>query len=137
MKPFVEKLKKLETRLSKAKGKGEFRLFALFLRANSPGLWDLLVSAPWIDKDKEAALRFLAREIRKIASPEEILKLSRIVIIEETNEALGAITSAVSLEHGDAHVKDCNFFGLEIEDAYIITSRKKGSRTVHAHGPTA
>ena len=58
------------------------------------------------------------------ASPDDLSKLSRIAIIEQTNPALGAIQSAFHVEHGMAEVQSSNFFGLQIKHAYIITARK-------------
>lgn len=122
MKAFVEKLLQIEKRLSKEKG--PFLLFALFLRDDSPDLWDLLVSAAWIDKDKSTALRLISQRLHDIASPDEIVKLSRIVMIEKSNPALGAVQSAVHVEHGIEEIQSSNFFGLQIKHAFVITSRK-------------
>ncbi len=35
-----------------ARKKGEFTLFALLMRADAPGTWDLVVSAPWLESGK-------------------------------------------------------------------------------------
>ena len=32
--------------------KGDFTLFAFFRRADAPGTWDLVVSAPWLESGK-------------------------------------------------------------------------------------
>ena len=36
-----------------AQKKGDFSLFALFLREDAPDRWDLLVSAPWASSNKQ------------------------------------------------------------------------------------
>jgi hypothetical protein len=36
--------------------KGEFTFFGLLRRADAPGTWDLVVSAPWLGKGKLKAL---------------------------------------------------------------------------------
>jgi hypothetical protein len=47
LKAMIEKLKKAEA--ATAAERGAYALFALFLRKDAPGRWDLLVSAPWIE----------------------------------------------------------------------------------------
>lgn len=42
------KLKKAMREISEKKG--EFAFLGLFLRAEAPGLWDLVVSAPWLEQ---------------------------------------------------------------------------------------
>jgi len=122
MRNLIEKLKELEEEISKEKG--EFSLFALFLREDSEDIWDLLVSSPWIEENKTEALKYLAKKIQNKLSSDEIIKISRIVIIEENNPALSAIHGAISVEHGLVEVKDSIFFGLPIKHAYLITSKK-------------
>jgi hypothetical protein len=123
MKEFAEKLRLVEQQI--AEEKGSFLLFALFLREDAPDLWDVLVSAPWIESNKGEALRYIAPKLQSVATPEELAKLSRIVIIEKSQPALAAFQSAFHVEHGLADVRNSNFFGLPIEHAYIITSRKE------------
>jgi len=122
MKNIAEKLAKLEQDI--AKEKEPFILFALFLREDAPDLWDVLVSAHWITKNKEESIKYIAERIRQVLNPEELLKLSRIVIIEQDNPALDALQRAIRVEHGMAEIKDSNFFGLQIKHAYLITSQR-------------
>lgn len=125
MKDIAEKLMQAEQQISKEKGR--FLLFALFLREDAPDLWDLLVSADWIETNKGEALRYITGKLKGFAEPTELSKLSRIVIIEQTNPALAAIQSAFHVEHSVAEVQSSNFFGLQIKHAYIITSRRDGA----------
>lgn len=122
MKALLEKLRAVEKDVSDQKG--PFLLFALFLREDAPDRWDLLVGAPWIEEDKAAALKFLAARLKKIATPDELTVLSRIVLIDQSNPALSALQSAMRIEHGSAEIQNSNFFGLQIKHAYVITSRR-------------
>jgi len=124
MKTFINKLVGLENEVSVEKG--VFLLFAVFLREDAPDVWDILVSAPWIEADKGAALKYLAGKLSNVASPEELTKISRIVVIEQSNPALGAMQSAIQVEHGTAEIQNSNLFGLQIKHAYVITSQKPG-----------
>ena len=121
---LVKKLRSLETQL--AKQKGEFSLFALFLREEAQDKWDLVASASWFWSDEKKTLNYLAEKLRSHLTRDELLTLSRIVLIDETDPGLEAIHGALAVEHGTAEVMNCNFFGLEIRHAYIITSKRKG-----------
>ncbi len=120
MNEFLEKLRSLERDVSAQRG--EFNLFALFLREDSPNVWDLLVSAPWLDADQHEGLTFLAGQVQSRLTGQELLLLSRIVPIRWDNPGLKALTRAVGAKHGLVEVRDCKFFDLEIKRAYIITA---------------
>jgi hypothetical protein len=115
-------LKLLPLSQSIAQEKGPFELFALFLRDDAPELWDLLVSASWITDDKEGALRYLAGKLTTILTDQELVMLSRIVIIDKDNPALEALHRAVHVENSIVEVQDNEFFGMRIKHAYIINS---------------
>lgn len=122
MKEIVNKLIAIEKETSVERG--EYNLFALFLREDSSNKWDILVAATWIDNNKEDALKYLAPKIQKAFTQNELLQISRIVIIEDTNPALPSLQQAVSIEHGSAEIKDSSFFGLQIKHAFLITSKR-------------
>ena len=67
----------------------------------------------------------MADQIRSSLAPDELLTLSRIVLVEHNDPALDAIHNALKAEHGIIEVKDSSFFGLDIKHAYIITSQKE------------
>ncbi len=123
MKEIVNKLLAIEKETSAERG--EYDLFALFLREESSDKWDIVVSANWINNNKEDVLKYLARKIQKAFTQSELLLISRIVIIEDTNPALPSLQQTVSIEHGSAEIKDTNFFGLQIKHAFLITSRRR------------
>ncbi len=80
MRAIAEKMITVEQEL--ARDNGEFTLFALFLRENSPGLWDVIVSAPWLDKNKKEGMDKVVAQINAHLEKEERLRLTRIVIVE-------------------------------------------------------
>jgi hypothetical protein len=104
--------------------KGDLSLFALFLREEVEDKWDVVVSAPWLEANKKEALSYLADKIKSHLKPEELLSLSRIVLIDVGNPALDAVHRAIRVEHGTAEVVDSDFFGLHIKHAYIITLKR-------------
>jgi len=117
-----KKLALLEQEVSEEKG--EFSLFGLFLRedAQDEDKWDLLVSALWLDADKKESLAYLAKEIQKRLEPDELMSISRIVVLEKGDPILEAIHKAVKVKHGKVEVKDSNFSGVQITQACISTS---------------
>lgn len=121
MKELVNKFVELERRLSREKG--EFTLFALFLREDSLDKWDLIVAAPWIESDRKAALPYITKKIQTTFHTEELGYLSRVVLIDQSNPALEAINRGMNIRHGVANVQNSDFFGLRIKHAYIITSQ--------------
>ncbi|MCY7352642.1 MAG: hypothetical protein LH606_18620 [Cytophagaceae bacterium] len=120
MKEIVDKLVEIEKRTSAERG--AYDLFALLLREDSSDKWDIIDSSTRIIKYKCKALKYLADNIQRILTQNELLLISRIVIIEETNSALPALQQAMRVEHGTAEVKESNFFGLQIKHAFLITS---------------
>jgi hypothetical protein len=124
MKKFVDHLVKVERALEEKKG--AFNLFALFLREDAPGKWDLLIAASWVERNKPDTLKYIAQKLQKSLSKKELLKLSRIVIIDRGNPALNSFHQAFHVEHGSTEIQNSNLFGLQIKHAYLITSRRSG-----------
>ena len=123
MKEQAEKLRDIEKELSDSKG--PFELFALFLREDAPGKWDLIISADWARYDKRAAINLVVEKIREVFTDQEMLMVSRIVILDKDDAALKALHSAVQVKHGLAEISDSNFFGLAIKHAYLITTKRQ------------
>ena len=103
--------------------KGRFILFALFLREYGVGSWDFVVSAPWLKRDELASYRYFATHLQSRLEPEEMLMLARIVLIDKDNPGLEEVHDTVTVEHGLVQIWNREFFGLQMERAYIITSR--------------
>ena len=123
MNTIIEKLHDLERKISE--DKGQFSLFALFLREDAQDKWDLLAAAPWIEHNKKDSLNYLVNRLRTTLTPDELLSLSRIVFVDDGTPSLDALHKAISIEHGTAEVENSNFLGLEIKHAYIFTSKRQ------------
>ena len=120
MKEIFGKLKKLEKEISSEKG--EFELFGIFLREDSPGKYDLLVSAPWMETEQKQSLEYLAKRVSSKLNQDELLSLSRIVVLERSNPALKAILKSINVKQGNVKVQKNNFGGVQISHACISTS---------------
>lgn len=112
---------KLEADISAARG--DFALFALFLREDLPDRWDLMVSAPWASEDEKGALDYLIARIKSDLGPADLTQLSRIVFIDPKDISVQNLNRAIHVEHGAVEVRDTNFFGLPIKHAFIVTSK--------------
>ena len=122
MKDILNKFISLEEKLSQEKG--DFSLFALFLREDSEDKWDLVLSAPWLNSSDRNEYKYIASHVNELLNKDELIYLSRIVLLDKGNPVVEAVNRAISIEHGQCECKDCNFFGLQIKHAYIITSKR-------------
>ena len=121
MNEIVEKFASLEAVI--AHKRGDFSLFALFLREDAPDRWDLLVAAPWASQNRDETVEYLVNEIKSHLGPQELINLSRIVVVEPHNPEVLEFTKAFPVEHGRLEVWDSIIFGLPIHHAFIITSK--------------
>jgi hypothetical protein len=104
--------------------KGPFTLFGLFMRADGPGRWDLVVSAPWLERGKLKALSEFTALLAASMGENSLKELSRVVTLKAGDPALKAVTSAFAVEDGELRVQKSNLFGLEIEDAIILRAKR-------------
>ncbi|KPA10912.1 hypothetical protein MHK_008891 [Candidatus Magnetomorum sp. HK-1] len=116
----IKKFQNIEKYLSKAKGK--FELFALFLRENAPNKWDLLISSDWARVDKKASIDLIAKEVQKELLEEELLMLSRIIILDKNDDTLSSIQGKKQIENGLSEISGIDFLGLAIKHGYLINS---------------
>jgi hypothetical protein len=133
MKQTIEKLASLERDI--ASEKGEFSLFALFLREDGDNKWDLLASAPWLEADNRESLDYLVNQLRARLDTQELLSLSMVVLLDKDNPVLEAVHKAVKVRHGMAEVRDSISFGVPIKHAYIITSQRENAPRSRAPQP--
>ena len=122
MNEIVEKFASLEAEI--AQKRGDFSLFALFLREDAPDRWDLIVSAPWVGQNKDEAVDYLIAEIKSHLGPQDLVSLSRIVVVDSNDPPVQALANAFHVEHGRVEVRDSNLFGLQVKHAFIITSKR-------------
>lgn len=68
-------------------------------------------------------MQYFVDEIQPFLGPQNLIALSRIVVVDPNDAAVRALNRAISAEHGSVEVRDSNFFGLLVKHAYIITSK--------------
>jgi len=100
------------------------------MREEVPDRWDLIVSAPWLGGDKQAAVAYLVAQIKSRLGAQELINLTRIVVIDPENEALQNLNRVIQTEHGTVEVADSEFFRVRVKRAFIITSKRQPVATV-------
>ena len=126
MTDIAEKFASLEAVV--AKKKGDFSLFALFLREDAPDRWDLMVAATWASQNKNETVEYLVNEIKSHPDlgPQELINLSRILVVVPHDPEVQKFTKTFPVEHGRLEVRDRIIFGLPIQHAFIITAKDSG-----------
>jgi len=113
--------------------RGPFALFGLFRREQSSGKWDLVVSAPWLEKGKLIALGEFVQTLAKEIGEDAVLSFSRIVTLNHDEPPLSAILEEVGTAPLPVEKQGRDLFGLPIEYAYILranaNSVRRNSRT--------
>ncbi len=61
MMEYVRQLEKVASTIEATRG--PFTLFGLFMREDAPGRWELVASAPWLEKGKLFALGKLVEAV--------------------------------------------------------------------------
>jgi hypothetical protein len=109
--------------------KGDFTLFGLFMRADAPGTWDLVVSAPWLEEGKLKALAEFTELLAESIGEQSLKEFSRVVTLNRRDTTLNSLVSTFSVDDGEVRVKRSNLFGLEIEDGIIFRAKRAAAGT--------
>lgn len=123
--PLDRLLAKLRTLAAKlALEKGDFDIFGLFLRADAPGVWDLVAAAPWLKSSGMESLTYLADRLKAALKPQEMMMLSGIYILERGGPILYSIrTTSPGAESRLGQIDDFTFNGIRMATGHIIASR--------------
>src|SRR5205085_12588808 len=125
MRAFIDKVRSIAKEV--AAERGDFVLFALVEREGSGGRWDLVVSASWFGEDKHPALDYLVGKVRAVLSTDELLSLSRIVLLDPKEEFVRS-PLANATEEGTDQLRDVDFQGMFMLRVYLLA--------VHPDGPS-
>jgi hypothetical protein len=118
---ICDKIGALEKEISAEKG--DFYLFALFCREDAADKWDLVVSSPWLEADGKQSLNYLADKVRAKLNEEELLSLSKIVVLGVDDPVVDAVRKSVqNTRHGRVELENQDFAGVQVAHACISTS---------------
>jgi hypothetical protein len=108
-----------------ARERGEFSFFALFLPEDAYGKWDLMVAAPWIGDWNMKSLEYLSDKVTARLNLEELLTLSKIVIVPFDAADVRELIEAypVGPDQKPVELRDWIFSGVPIARGYILTAR--------------
>jgi hypothetical protein len=122
IKHLLDKLESLEKKT--ADEKGEFSLFGLFLREDAENRWDLVVAAPWLNSDSLEDLNYLASRLKTCLQDNELLSISRIVILDLNDPITQIINNNWRVVRGGSlELNHPQVFNLPFKYAYIIISQ--------------
>ena len=124
IKPIIKREKLIAVLNEITAEKGEPSLFGLFLRREAPSVWDLFIASPWIEKNRSKAMAYLADKVKAHLTLEELLSLSRIVILESHYPLLKAIFDAIPTGKEQAVFRNVDFLGLEIRRGYVLKAKR-------------
>lgn len=124
MRQLVDKLISLEKKI--AAERGEFSLFALFLREDAENKWDLVAAAPWLNADSMQDINYIANKLKAYMEDSELLSISRIVLLELNDHIVQIINKYCRVTRGGSlELNDSQLFNIALpfKYAYIIISQ--------------
>lgn len=122
---LFDKFRQAEKELSQERGR--FTLFGLFERRDLIGLWDVVMSAPWLGTDY-AARKWMVESLQWRFTRDEWLKLAGVVPLNPEGEFVTDIGLLYPVEHGLKHIPSIVLSGLEINRGVIITANPAAVR---------
>ena len=123
MQELLAKYREIEAEATRERG--EFSLFALFLREDAYGNWDLVVAAPWIGDWNMKALEYIAGKITSRLDTQELLSLSKVVLVSPNDEPVRRLIQEfpVTSDEKPVEIRDWDYNGMPIARGYILTAR--------------
>ncbi len=116
--------------------KGPFKLFALIELEEVPGQWDVVMSSKALpDRDMET-LRFVVNKIYAIVSQKEIVKVSRVIVLDVNEPFVTEIERFLSRTHNPKEIFNCEIDDLKIKHAHIIVSPVKDDAKILVNAAT-
>lgn len=100
---------------------GQFVLFVLAEREEVPGKWDLLVSATWLDTNRQG-LQKMVELLKPYLTDTDWLALASITPLAPTLGYVQWIAREYDIQHGNQEVINTFWDGLFIPRGYIITA---------------
>src|SRR3954451_3052396 len=119
---WVEGFEELERRVAQERGPVLF--FALVRRDDLIlfDSWDLIVAAPWASEDIAEAIRYLVEKIQTTMDKDTPRRIARIVIFQADDPEVQAFGQQVRKEHGRVELRNTDFLGTEVSEAYAFAS---------------
>ena len=94
------------------------------MRSDSPGTWDLVVSAPWLEDGKLKATSQLVELLSDSIGESALHEFSRIATVGTDSPAVTFILANLPVDDGELRVRSTELFGLQIDEAIIFRAKK-------------
>ncbi len=107
-----------------AANRDNFTLFALLMRADGPGTWDLVVSAPWLESGKLRATSEFVRLLAQSIGEESLQQFSRVLALNSADAPLKFILENIPVEDGEIRIENTDLLGMQIKEGIILRSMK-------------
>ena len=118
--------------------KGDFTLFALLMRADAPGTWDLVVSAPWLQSGKLKATGEFIRRLTTSIGEEALQQFSRVVSLDkDAAEVRFLVENFPTFNDEILEVQSTDLFGLQIQAATIFRAKTPKGQPIKTLQPSA
>ena len=100
---------------------GQFVLFVLAEREEAPGKWDLLVSADWLDTNRQGVQQMVDL-LKPYLTDSDWLTLASITPLAPTLEYVQWIAREYGVQHHSQEVVDAFWDNLFIPHGFVITA---------------
>lgn len=114
-------------------------LFGLFELENAPNKWDVVIAATWVSEDTlKQDLDYIAGLIREHVTSDEVVQLSRVVLLRPEDTFVQTISRAFEVPSGTIEIRNSVFNGLLIRHAYLFSvARPNATRASGGAIPTS
>lgn len=121
IKDLMEQMRQVER--AAARQWGAFNLFGLFEREDTPGRWDVIVSAPWLEAGRKGILT-ITHYVSALLRPETAVLIARIVPLPPESDFVRTLNAlAQNRDEGVVSTGPLNVGGVEIERGYLLVSQ--------------
>lgn len=116
---LVGRLQAAEKAMTSARG--HFVLFVLAERETAPGKWDLLVSAPWLETNRQG-VQLMVDALKTHLTPTDWLQLASITPLPPALDYVQWIARKYDVQHDNQEVINTFWDSLFIPHGYVITA---------------
>jgi hypothetical protein len=102
--------------------RGSLSLLGLFQREEGIGLWDVIVAAPWISRDRTADIPYLVGKIQPRLDGLGMRYISRVVPLHASVPFVQTIQEMVGEVDGLKPIAALDFEGMELRRGYVLLS---------------
>jgi hypothetical protein len=126
------KLKRVVEEISDERGDVDFA--ALLLREDSPGRWDFVLGARWLKDAGREVYEYVTEKLKRGLSPEELLQISRTVLLDRADPALARIAAVKEVGPGQLNTNGNpgEFMGIRFTSAVFLVVHQPHRRFAQA-----